>query len=312
MIRFQAPKDTNPIRQEIRARQVQSLLENEEVRRFLLQNNLSEREVEKNPSLFSAWLKWRQTCRNCTGLDSCCMDVNGFGRDLAVDEYGALEKKEIPCRYKRKQDAQRAHMKNFLIAHYSPNDALLSFEQLMKDADKPDVSPYYRQAIYSVAQIVIREGRGAFVCGQPGTGKSWMLKAAANLMAQNKKTCAFVSLPRFSADMKASMKEEEYRASVLSKLRRADFLVLDDMGAEMSSAWFRDEILLPLLDWRMEHGKTTCFTSNSTLKDLEEAYNPERTIQGKISAGRLMERVRALAQPVECKGSSWRYRFQES
>lgn len=46
---------------------------------------------------------------------------------------------------------------------------------------------------------------------------------------------------------------------VMNHLRYSDVLVLDDIGAESITQWTRDEILLPILDERMNKGMKSLF-----------------------------------------------------
>ena len=40
----------------------------------------------------------------------------------------------------------------------------------------------------------------------------------------------------------------------LRSIRNAEVVVFDDIGGESVTAWSRDDILLPLMDARMENG----------------------------------------------------------
>ncbi len=96
-------------------------------------------------------------------------------------------------------------------------------------------------------------------------------------------------------------------ANALRKMKRADFLVLDDIGAETVTNWVRDDILLPVLDYRMENRKSTIFTSNSDFADLRERlmYN-QRGQKDEMKADRIMERIRTLCVEIKVEGTSRR------
>ena len=48
-------------------------------------------------------------------------------------------------------------------------------------------------------------------------------------------------------------------------LKTSPILMLDDIGAESNSAWFRDEILMIVLEYRMMQELPTFFSSNLTI-----------------------------------------------
>ncbi len=89
--------------------------------------------------------------------------------------------------------------------------------------------------------------------------------------------------------------KKNYVDNSLRKLRRVNYLVLDDIGAENVTNWVRDDILFPLLDYRMENKKTTLFTSNSNFEQLEKRLAINQYQQtDQIKAGRIMERIKTL------------------
>lgn len=55
----------------------------------------------------------------------------------------------------------------------------------------------------------------------------------------------------------------------LEAIKKANVLMLDDIGAETMSSWARDEILGTILQFRMLENLPTFFTSNFDLKGLE-------------------------------------------
>ena len=48
----------------------------------------------------------------------------------------------------------------------------------------------------------------------------------------------------------------------VDQVKKAEILILDDIGAEQMSAWVRDEILQVILQHRMQENLPTFFTSN--------------------------------------------------
>ena len=83
-------------------------------------------------------------------------------------------------------------------------------------------------------------------------------------------------------------------------------LVLDDIGAESITQWTRDEILLPVLDERMNKGMKTYFTSNYSMEELEQQYRLVNKPNNTIASLRILERIRTLSKPVELSGKSRR------
>ncbi|WP_289221426.1 ATP-binding protein, partial [Faecalibaculum rodentium] len=144
---------------------------------------------------------------------------------------------------------------------------------------------------------------GIFLYGQPGTGKTYLLTALANDFARQGLKVSFVKVPLFVQDFRQSLEDSEYRQDMLGHLKFSDVVVLDDLGSEGISKWTRDDILFPVLDYRMQNGKKTYFSSNYTPEELLEKYQPDGD---RVASLRLQERIRSLAQPVKMTGRSRR------
>ena len=71
-------------------------------------------------------------------------------------------------------------------------------------------------------------------------------------------------------------------------------MLLDDIGAENCSNWSRDEILGPILQYRMESNLPTFFTSNLTIEELEESLSQTSSGVDKVKARRIIERIKQL------------------
>ena len=78
------------------------------------------------------------------------------------------------------------------------------------------------------------------------------------------------------------------------KIKKVPLLLIDDIGAENSTAWARDEVLAPILQYRMEEKLPTFFTSNLTIDELENHLSEANNKVDKIKARRIIERVKQL------------------
>ena len=78
-------------------------------------------------------------------------------------------------------------------------------------------------------------------------------------------------------------------------IRKVPLLLLDDIGAENSSSWSRDEVLGPLLQYRMENNLPTFFTSNLTIDELEKSLSISSSGVDKVKARRIIERIKQLS-----------------
>ena len=75
-------------------------------------------------------------------------------------------------------------------------------------------------------------------------------------------------MPEYIRSLKNGFKDGSYEQR-LARIREAGILMLDDIGAEEVTPWVRDEIIGPLLHYRMVQELPTFFSSNLSFEELE-------------------------------------------
>lgn len=134
--------------------------------------------------------------------------------------------------------------------------------------------------------------KGLYLTGSFGSGKTYLIAALFNEMAKRGVRSALIYYPELLRSLKSSFSsdyEERFRY-----IKRVPLLLLDDIGAENVTAWSRDEVLGPILQYRMEEGLSTFFTSNLNLEELESNFIIKSSSLEKVKARRIMERIKQL------------------
>ena len=107
---------------------------------------------------------------------------------------------------------------------------------------------------------------------------------------------AFVNVPHLISSLKLLFSDSEAMEEKLTRISDADVAVFDDIGGESMTAWSRDEVLLTLLDARMNHHRLTYCTSNYTMDELQARLPRQRPATRKRWRQlRVLERVKALS-----------------
>ena len=139
--------------------------------------------------------------------------------------------------------------------------------------------------------------KGLYLNGNFGSGKSYIISATINELVKSGYSAAMIYYPEFLRILRSSFSsdfEEQYDFA-----RKADLLLIDDIGAENLSLWNRDDILGPILQYRMDNRLTTFFTSNLSLEELEEHLSISKDSIDKLKAKRIIERIKFLTDDMK-------------
>lgn len=148
--------------------------------------------------------------------------------------------------------------------------------------------------------------KGLYLRGTFGVGKSFLLGAIANSLAERGFVTTIVHFPTFTVEMKQAI-AKDLVGEKLDAVKKSPVLMIDDLGAESMTSWIRDDVLSVILQYRMQEQLVTFFSSNLDLKDLEKHLTvTQRGEQEPLKARRLMERIRYLSKEITMTGNDRR------
>ena len=143
--------------------------------------------------------------------------------------------------------------------------------------------------------------KGLFVSGSYGIGKTYIMSAMANALAKKGFKARIEHYPTLISELKSKIKSDTV-ADEVAKVKSANILILDDVGAEKLTEWIRDEVFIVILEYRMANHLPTFFTSNLTLKQFEEFLASTKEGVDMRKAQRIMERINFLAKELVLEG----------
>ncbi len=253
---------------------------------------LPKEELQTYTSLLQDSVEEYTHCLDCKHLLDCPNRMRGYvyfptirGKQLTF-EYK-------PCRYQVKQEKNTQYLKNVRYFH-TPST--------LKDASMANIYKNDKSRFEAILWIgnFLKEyeehsiQKGLYLHGNFGCGKSYLIAALLNELAKKGHRSAIVFWPEFMREAFLEDFQEKYQY-----IKTIPLLLIDDIGAENVTAWSRDEILCPLLQYRMEEGLTTFFTSNLSLENLEEHLASSKAGVESIKAGRIISRIKQLTVPLE-------------
>ena len=278
------------------------IFEDEDVKVFLEQHKeeLTPEAIRKGMSALLEFRMERDARKNnkevkAPGLEPCLEVHNGF----------------ILVNYKRTEEAireERERKRKRLIhsINMPKNIAEARFSDTALTPERQDVIGELLKFINSYKPNSTEYQKGLYLAGPFGVGKTYMMGALANELSENGVETTLVNVPTYSAEIKQAIATNTVEAKLVS-IKNTPILVLDDIGAEMNSAWFRDEVLMVILQHRMLQELPTFFTSNFTIDQLEAHFaHSNKGDQELLKAKRLIERIRFLAKEYFVDGQNHR------
>ena len=278
------------------------IFEDEDVKAFLEQHKeeLTPEAIRKGMSALLEFRMERDVRKNhkevkAPGLEPCLEVHNGF----------------ILVNYKRTEEAirQERERKRRRLIHsinMPKNIAEARFSDTALTKEREDVIRELLNFIEAYKTDSTTYHKGLYLAGPFGVGKTYMMGALANELSENGIETTLVNVPTYSAEIKQAIATNTVEAKLVS-IKNTPILVLDDIGAEMNSAWFRDEVLMVILQHRMLQELPTFFTSNFTIDQLEAHFaHSNKGDQELLKAKRLVERIRFLAKEYFVDGQNHR------
>ncbi|MDQ0270074.1 primosomal protein DnaI [Cytobacillus purgationiresistens] len=280
-------------------------LQNSGVQAFLQahKEELTEEIVERSLIKLYEFSKLSIECNKCPSLDGCINFMKGYHPELVIDR-GMIDIKYDKCPRKVMYDEKRKNEK-LIQSLYVPRDILnATFDSIYEDAERIDA--VNKALYYCMNYKESPNQKGLYLYGKFGVGKSYLLGAIANELANKKVSSMIVYVPELFRELKSSIGDATLNEK-LEAIKRVSVLMFDDIGAETMSSWTRDEILGPILQFRMLENLPTFFTSNFDFKGLEHHLSySQRGEEEKLKARRILERIKYLTEPVHVDGRNRR------
>lgn len=227
-------------------------------------------------------------------------------RHRIVYQDGRIVEKEIGCECQARIDAIK-DLERKRIAEYERYSVInTDYKNKRVNAYKPQ-NETQRVAKVNVINFItnheaaLEKGQGMILMGAFGTGKTHLASAIRNALVENDKRVLFISFPDYLDVIKQGFgkggqvdqryTQISYKTQELAK--KADLLVLDDVGANSMTDWAKEQLFL-LINSRV--GKSTIVTTNYRTQDFERDRELHRSFS----------RMSELSPIIEIEGEDLR------
>ena len=234
------------------------ILENPEIKAFIEENSMQEREIMKSMPKFNEFLRDNEQFKD-------------FSKKLVINaDYAEVVYKETDESISRKKAhsaINRLKAKSLLL---DETIKTATFENFNIETDEEQQAVEFAK---NLAEFYKNGGQGnSFMSGPAGSGKSHLSMAILkSYLESGEKTALFVSYSHVVRLIKDSFNNRDSvytQNNIMSLLTNVDLLVMDDIGSENNSD-FSEELLTDVLDGRI----STIITTNLSSEELRGNAN---------------------------------------
>ena len=133
--------------------------------------------------------------------------------------------------------------------------------------------------------------------GSFAKGKTYALGCIANEFAKNGISSLLIYFPDLVVDLKNAMGTPRY-PELINMLKSIDVLMLDDLGSEKMTEWVRDDVLGPIINYRLMEGKPLFISSNLKMVEYQSTLILNKDSSDKVKAERIMSRINCLVRMI--------------
>ncbi|MDE7264572.1 MAG: ATP-binding protein [Anaeroplasmataceae bacterium] len=243
----------------------------------------------------------RNNCSSCKGLAHCRNTNEGHALHFENEEFVL-----VPCKYKK--EANRLAKENQRIKTLFISKSILNSDLKDFDATTPNRKKIYEYILKFIQQY--QENifmKGLYLYGNFSTGKTFILGCIANELARKGIESLVIYFPDLVVELKNSIGNSRLE-ELINYLKSVDVLLLDDLGSENMTPWLRDEVLGPILNYRLMEEKPIFISSNidPTTEDLRMHLSITKASSDQLKGARIQSRLEGLVVPIELDNSSYR------
>lgn len=251
-------------------------------KQLIVKENISDEEIKKHFELFNQYIKINEKCLTCQSMKDCNHSTKGYQYIIKRDLQSNLTDSLSICKFYHDYYKRKSHL---LFTTF--NDI-----ELLDDKQKSFVIDNARLLGMDFVNkmILLLKGQkinGGFLQIKDSKIRLKIVKSLSYGLLLNN----FVSIVKFS-DLLQAIKADfntNNKANTFKNVLESDILLIDGIGNEAITTWSRDEVLLSLLDNRLQSEKTTIITSEFSLEELKKLYQINN--RDEVRASQIIEKI---------------------
>jgi primosomal protein DnaI len=272
---------------------VEDLFDSPFLHDFFIDHDLDSDFIEENLLSFISYNNEKALCSGCDGLSSCRQKTRGIEPVLRYRNKKVIYNYQ-ECKYLKARLNEEDHEKYIDAMHLPSNIFTATLDDFDFERGLNKMEVLNKMTSFITLYKNGQKPKGLYLHGRNNVGKTYALSALANELMKNNINVVIAYYPDLVREFKSRVADNSVE-ELISKLKQVEVLMLDDIGGEGKSVWVRDEVLGPILQYRLLDNKPTFFSSNLSIKSLaEEHFSKFTNVVDKVSGGRIGVRIKNL------------------
>lgn len=249
---------------------------------FFANRNIKDEDVLK----IMTFLEEKENCSKCKKLADC--KNSSIGYESFITEDNQIYCSE--CKYLQEDLKKKRKSSKLKMLYLPPQLMAATISGFRIDTEN-------RQNCMKYICDFIRSKnyhKGAYIYGDVGVGKTYLLAALANELMKREKETLFVYFPDMINELKNNFDLLNER---INELKNVEILIIDDFGVGAMTQWVRDSILAPILNYRMLSEKPLFISSNIKYGNLLD-YLKLPNESSDLDSARLCRRIAELCEQM--------------
>lgn len=263
----------------------------QEIKDFCKKYKLSKEVVLSNFAQFSSYKDSVEACKKCDGKKCLSKTKNT----------------KIELEYKNGKVISNLYNCP-IIASVNPNNfEVLNYTQ--KDIELEMTTPRYNLLTFLNKfmddYFSNKNPKGIYLWGPCGSGKSFLLYKFSQTLVGKGAKVLFAYYPDLVRELQSSF-GTTYQEELILRLKQTDIVVIDDIGREANTQYIRDEVLGPILQYRVDNNLPMFMSSNRNFEMIEKHLSETNTTIDVVKARALVERLKFLMKEYELNDKDFR------
>lgn len=262
-----------------------------------------------NVNDFALFIEEFNHCKACKGLSVCKNTNIGFISKPEDDTFVMH-----PCKYKKEAEMKSKEHQLIKTLFVSKRILIASLEQFeLTTPNRRKIFDYIADFIQKMKNNVF--SKGLYIYGNFATGKTFILGCIANELAKHHISSLVIYFPDLVVELKNAIGTPRFE-ELMNYLKSVEVLLLDDLGSENMTPWLRDEVLGPVLNYRLMEEKpifissnmdpnTEIIDSNTEKNDLLNHFSLESD-SSDLKSKRIKSRLMGLVNAIELENASYK------